>query len=151
MQNLDQLSDAELLERTSALVLVEHGAVADVVEHVALKRIRVARLALELSRVLASARRPRLQFGPDTAESRMPSAELKGPGQRSARMLRALQTRKSNDGRSTRSAARPSAGSGSPEFGGRAGEVRRTSRRGSVVSPAGREEKCSRITIFVEI
>jgi hypothetical protein len=29
------LSDAELLKRTSALVLVEHGAVADVVEHLA--------------------------------------------------------------------------------------------------------------------
>ena len=93
MQNLDQLSDAELLKRTSALVLVEHGAVADVVEHLAeidhrrlylehaypslyafcvehfgyaenaaLKRIRVARLALEFPRVLDELRGGAIQL-----------------------------------------------------------------------------------------
>jgi hypothetical protein len=93
MQNLDQLSDAELLKRTSALVLVEHGAVADVVEHLveidrrrlylehaypslyafcvehlgytedaALKRIRVARLALEFPRVLDELRSGAIQL-----------------------------------------------------------------------------------------
>ena len=43
--HLGQLSDAELLERTSALVLVEHGSVADVVEH--LVEIDRRRLYLE--------------------------------------------------------------------------------------------------------
>jgi hypothetical protein len=93
MQNLGQLSDAELLERTSALVLVEHGSVADVVEHLAeidrrrlylehaypslyafcvehfgysedasLKRIRVARLALEFPRVLDELRSGAIQL-----------------------------------------------------------------------------------------
>src|SRR5688572_20088559 len=93
MQNLDHLSDAELLERTSALVLVEHGAVADVAEHLgeidrrrlylehaypslyafcvehfgytehaALKRIRVARLALESPRVLDELRSGAIQL-----------------------------------------------------------------------------------------
>src|SRR5687767_10683343 len=87
MANLDHLSDADLLSRMPALVLTEHGAVADVVEHLveidrrrlylgqacpslyaycvdrlgysedrALKRIRVARLALELPRVLEELR-----------------------------------------------------------------------------------------------
>jgi hypothetical protein len=93
MQDLDHLSDAELLKRTSALVLVEHGAVADVVEHLveidrrrlylehaypslyafciehlgytedaALKRIRVARLALEFPRVLDELRSGAIQL-----------------------------------------------------------------------------------------
>jgi hypothetical protein len=93
MQKLDQLSDAELLKRTSALVLVEHRAVADVVEHLAeidrrrlylehaypslyafcverfgytddaaLKRIRVARLALEFPRVLVELRSGAIQL-----------------------------------------------------------------------------------------
>jgi hypothetical protein len=93
MHNLDQFSDAELLQRTSALVLVEHGAVADVVEHLveidrrrlylehaypslyafcaehlgytedaALKRIRVARLALEFPRVLDELRSGAIQL-----------------------------------------------------------------------------------------
>jgi hypothetical protein len=93
MENLDQLSDAELLERTSALVLTEHGAVGDVVEHLgeidrrrlylehacpslyafcvehfgytedaALKRIRVARLALEFPRVLNELRSGAIQL-----------------------------------------------------------------------------------------
>ena len=93
MQNLDRLSDTELLERTSGLVLVEHGAVADVVEHLveidrrrlylghaypslyafcvehlgytedaALKRIRVARLALEFPRALDELRSGAIQL-----------------------------------------------------------------------------------------
>ena len=93
MQDLDHLSDAELLKRTSALVLVEHGSVADVVEHpaeidrrrlylehaypslyafcvehfgytedAALKRIRLARLALEFPRVLDELRSGAIQL-----------------------------------------------------------------------------------------
>ena len=93
MQDLGQLSDAELLRRTSALVLVEHGSVADVVEHLSeidrrrlylehaypslyalcveyfgysenssLKRIRVARLALEFPRVLDELRSGAIQL-----------------------------------------------------------------------------------------
>jgi len=93
MANLDHLSDADLLNRLPALVLAEHGAVADVVEHLveidrrhlyleqacpslyafclerlgysedaALKRIRVARLAAQLPRVLEELRSGAIQL-----------------------------------------------------------------------------------------
>lgn len=93
MANLVQLSDADLLSRMPALVLAEHGAVADVVEHLveidrrrlyleqacpslyafclerfgysedaALKRIRVARLAAQLPRVLDELRSGAIQL-----------------------------------------------------------------------------------------
>ena len=93
MANLHHLSDAELLSRMPALVLVEHGGVSDVVEHLAeidrrrlyleqgypslyayareylcytedaaLKRIRVARLALEFPQVLDELRTGAIQL-----------------------------------------------------------------------------------------
>ena len=93
MANLDHLSDADLLSRMPALVLAEHGAVADVVEYLveidrrqlyleqacpslyafcherlgysedaALKRIRVARLAAQFSRVLDELRSGAIQL-----------------------------------------------------------------------------------------
>ena len=93
MPNLTLLSDADLLSRMPALVLIEHGAVADVVEHLveldrrqlyleqacpslyaycferlgysedaALKRIRVARLAAQLPRVLDELRSGAIQL-----------------------------------------------------------------------------------------
>ena len=93
MANLHHLSDADLISRMPALVLVEHGAVTDVVEHLveidrrrlyleqacpslyaycferlgytedaALKRIRVARLAAQLPRVLDELRSGAIQL-----------------------------------------------------------------------------------------
>ena len=93
MANLVHLSDADLLSRMPALVLTEHGAVADVVEYLveidrrqlyleqacpslyafcherlgysedaALKRIRVARLAAQLPRVLDELRSGAIQL-----------------------------------------------------------------------------------------
>ena len=93
MANLHHLSDAELLSRMPAVVLVEHSSVADVVEHLAeidrrrlyleqatpslyaycheclgysedaaLKRIRVARLALEIPQVIDELRTGAIQL-----------------------------------------------------------------------------------------
>src|SRR5688572_28591398 len=93
MANLDLLSDADLLSRIPVLVLVEHRAVADVVEYLVeidrrrlyledacsslyafcverlgysedadLKRIRVARLAAQLPRVLDELRTGAIQL-----------------------------------------------------------------------------------------